>query len=159
MPKVSEADLKEMQERMRAAALAASDKARAVSFGATIEGVTVPGVTRAAAAPSRRRKMNKLEAAYALELEARKRAGEFRDVRYEAVTLLLGDDARLTVDFWCPPYEGKPQLHEVKGPHAWEDSIVKIRVAATMYPEFDFFLVRREGRTGPFVAKQIRRAD
>lgn len=85
---------------------------------------------------------NKLEAEYGLVLEAEKRQGLIRDYRFEAVTLKLADDCRLTIDWFVMAADDVIEMREVKGPHAWEDSIIKLRVAAQMYP-FRFSLHRK----------------
>jgi hypothetical protein len=88
--------------------------------------------------------MNRTEAAYALVLEARKRAGELRGYWYEGVTLKLAHDCRLTVDFFVVLADSTAELHEVKG-HMRGDADVKLRVAARLYP-FPIRVVRRQGQ-------------
>lgn len=83
----------------------------------------------------------KLEAQYAAFLYALRVTGEVRDYRYEALTLRLGRDCRFTPDFMVMAPDDVIECHEVKGPHAWEDAIVKLRTAAEMYP-FRFYLCR-----------------
>ena len=94
------------------------------------------------------RQPNKTEAEYGLRLEARWRAGEFSErPRYEAITLRLAPACKLTVDWYVRPHEGKPQLHEVKGGHVWEDSLVKLKTVAVLFPIFEFWLARKERGT------------
>lgn len=88
------------------------------------------------------RTMTKLEADYALVLEARKRLGEIRDFRYEALTLRLGDDCRYTPDFMVMAMDDVIECHECKG-HRWAKNMVKLRVAAEQFP-FRFILIERE---------------
>lgn len=93
---------------------------------------------------------SKAEATYASRLDARQRVGEIRRWRYEAVTLKLGPDCRYTPDFLIVPWEWPLlplELHEVKGKHAWDDALVKLRAAAGAFPEFRFFLMRLLGTT------------
>lgn len=83
--------------------------------------------------------MNKTEAAYAVVLEAQKRAGAIVDYKYEALTLKLADDCRLTPDFVVEYPDGEVQLHEVKANrqgrwHAEDDARVKLKVAASLFP-------------------------
>ncbi len=81
--------------------------------------------------------MNKLEKARAIILEAMKRAGKIRSWRYEKVTLKLADDCRYTPDFCVVENDGGITMEETKG--YWrDDAKVKIRVAATQFPEFTF---------------------
>ncbi len=81
--------------------------------------------------------MNKLEKARAILLEAMVRAGKVRSWRYEKLTLKLADDCRYTPDFMVVENDGGITLEEVKG-HWRDDARVKVRVAATQFPEFTF---------------------
>src|SRR5689334_13081719 len=91
---------------------------------------------RYARAPRTRRipgRMNKGEAAYAAHLEIQLRAGHISFYRYEAMTLKLADDCRLTVDFLVINADDEIELHEVKpaskGKYfAREDSRIKLKV-------------------------------
>ncbi len=81
--------------------------------------------------------MNKLEKARAIVLEAMKRAGKIQSWRYEKLTLKLADDCRYTPDFVVVENDFSITLEETKG--FWrDDAKVKIRVAATQFPEFCF---------------------
>lgn len=77
--------------------------------------------------------MNKLEAAYSLQLRARQIAGEVLWFKYEAVKLRLAEKTFYTPDFAVMLDNGELEMHECKG---WmeEDANVKIKVAASMYP-------------------------
>lgn len=77
--------------------------------------------------------MNKTEAAYAGVLEKRKRAGEIQWYAFEIVTIKLADDTRYTPDFCVLLANGELEFHEVKG-YWQDDSKVKIKVAAAMFP-------------------------
>jgi hypothetical protein len=90
------------------------------------------------------RQMNQLERDYAGHLFAARSAGEILWYEYEAITLRLGHDCRYTPDFFVELANGELELRECKGPHRWEDSIVKLRTAAAKYP-FRFYLVERDG--------------
>ena len=92
----------------------------------------------------RRRKMNKTEARYEQLLEGRRLAGELRRHDYEALTLRLAHDCRYTPDFFVIAADGRIELHEVKGAHIWEDSKIKIKVAAAQFPCFKFYLAKWE---------------
>lgn len=93
------------------------------------------------------RGMNKLEASFAMSLEAQKRAGKIVLWRYERVTLKLGDDLRYTPDFYVLELDGSVSLIEVKG-FMREDALVKLKAAATAFPEFRFYL-HQKGCTKP----------
>lgn len=99
---------------------------------------------QAASAPTENgpRYKSKGEALYAGYLHVRQRGGDILDWRYESVTLRLGERVRYTSDFYVRPRTGRIQLHEVKGPWAWEDSRVKLQAAAAAYPDLEFYLVK-----------------
>lgn len=83
--------------------------------------------------------MNKTEAAYAQELEARKNAQELLWYVFEGVTLKLADGCRYTPDFAVLRADGVMEMHEVKG--YWQDDAkAKIKVAADKFP-FKFIAV------------------
>ncbi len=85
--------------------------------------------------------MNKWEAAYSLELEARKRAGEIVDWRFESVKLRLADRTWYTPDFMVVTMDGCIEFHEVKGSHWEDDARVKWKVVQELYPFFKFVAV------------------
>lgn len=91
--------------------------------------------------------MNRLEATFAASLEAKRRAGEIVLWRYERVTLKLADDTRYTPDFWVLELDGSVSIIEVKG-FFREDALVKLKVAASQFPEFRFYLFQK-GTTKP----------
>lgn len=84
--------------------------------------------------------MNKLEARYAADLEARKLAGEIRLYQFEALKLRLAKNTFLTPDFFVIADDGTVEIHECKG--FWEDDArVKIKVAAETFP-FRFLAIK-----------------
>ena len=72
----------------------------------------------------------------------------------EAITLEIANGCRYRPDAWSihPTLMGDPvrplsiTAWEVKGPHAWDDSIVKLKVAARAFPWITFNLVTRKDR-------------
>jgi len=84
-------------------------------------------------------KLNKTETAFLEWLCARY---DPKDIRAQAVTLVIGNGVRYTVDF---TNLRAGLAWETKGPYARDDSIVKIKVAASLYPEIKFHLVTRDG--------------
>lgn len=81
--------------------------------------------------------MNKLEAAYAAELDRRVKSGEVVKWWYESFRVRLADKTWYTPDFAVILADGAVEYHEVKG--FWEeDARVKIKVFAEQYP----FVVR-----------------
>lgn len=87
--------------------------------------------------------MNRLEAAWASDLEVRRRVGEIAWFRYEGVTLKLAHDTRYTPDFAVMLANGEMEMHETKGGFMREDSFIKIKLAASLFP-FRFYLIRRD---------------
>jgi hypothetical protein len=87
--------------------------------------------------------MNGLERRYELDvLKLRKLAGEIVRYRYEAIRLKLAPNTHITVDF-VVTLEDRIEMHEVKG--VWEDDArAKLKIAAGLYPEFDFIAVTYE---------------
>ena len=83
--------------------------------------------------------MNKTERAYADRLELQRLAGEIRSWRFEALKLKLADKTFFTPDFYVVTEE-QIELIDTKG-FIEDDAMVKIKVAAQMYPEFCFKLV------------------
>ena len=85
-------------------------------------------------------KMNKTELAYSQHLEALKSCGEIVWWKFEAIKLRLADNTSYTIDFFVMKSSGELEGHEVKG-YAMDDSMVKIKVAAEIYP-FRFLLIK-----------------
>lgn len=85
--------------------------------------------------------MNKTEAAYANELELRKRVGEIQWYSFEGIKLRLADNTFYSPDFFLMRADGTLECKEVKG--FWQDDArVKIKVAASMFP-FRFTAVKK----------------
>ena len=90
--------------------------------------------------------MTKLEAAFWDRLQEARRRGDVECAWHEPITLRLAGRTTYRPDFvsW---HLAMGTLWEVKGKHAWEDSLVKLKVAAETFKVFRFVLVRRpEGR-------------
>lgn len=83
--------------------------------------------------------MNGTERKRAIELEAMLRTGEILMWRFEAMTLKLADDTRYTPDFFVMLPDGTVRFEETKG-FLRDDALVKIKVAATMFP-FSFVML------------------
>ena len=88
--------------------------------------------------------MNKTEAAYAAELQARQVAGEVAWYRFEGIKLRLADNTFYTPDFMVMGANGLIEMHEVKG--FWmDDARAKIKIAADMYP-FRFLAIKAKAK-------------
>lgn len=83
-------------------------------------------------------KLNKTERAWLSELRIRN--PKFLGI--QAMTFKLGDDCRYTPDFIEISQEDKFIAWEVKG-FMRDDALVKLKVAARMFPFLDFYVVKR----------------
>jgi hypothetical protein len=96
--------------------------------------------------------MNKVETAFAAHLELRRIAREVRRYWFEQWTWKLAADCRFTPDFVAEMADSSLRVYEVKGRHnskigkyyAEDDSKVKIRVFASMFP-VQAFIVFKDG--------------
>jgi hypothetical protein len=84
-------------------------------------------------------KLNKLERARLAYL----RMIKVPQLRIHAITLKLADDCRYTTDFTYLDANGRMVFEDTKGKQVWEDSIIKMKTAARMFPEFVFCIVKR----------------
>lgn len=99
---------------------------------ATELGIVVP-----ADKPKEPRGMNRLERRYANALDYRMGGGEIKAWWFERIKLKLADNTHYTPDFMVLLADGTIEMHEVKG--FWrDDARVKIKVAATVFPVFQF---------------------
>lgn len=92
------------------------------------------------------RGMNRTEAAYALWLEAQRRADRLQWYAFEPLRIVLAANTQYTPDFVLLTREGEIEAHEVKG--FWrDDARVKLKVAARALPWIRFVAVQksREG--------------
>ena len=106
-------------------------------------GQAEPAKARQAHTPGQ---MNKGESLYSVYLFSRMRAGEVESFAFEADTLLLAHLCRYTPDFRVVLPDGTIEYHECKGKkgksyYAREDARIKIKVAASLYPQFTFCVV------------------
>jgi hypothetical protein len=88
-------------------------------------------------------KMNKLEAAYALQLKALQQINAIHAFSFEAIKLRLANLTFFTPDFLVIGANGEVVFHEVKG-HWEDDARVKIKVSAEAFPWFRFVGVTRK---------------
>lgn len=105
---------------------------------------TVPEAPKAVMHRLRQRsgpKLNKTEQAFLEYLNARY---DPKDIRAQAVTLVIGNGVRYTVDF---TNLRAGLAWETKG-HMRDDAAVKLKVAAAQYPEIKFHLVTRAKGAG-----------
>jgi len=81
--------------------------------------------------------MNKLESEFFLWLNSQR----IPKHHPQSFTLRLGNGLRYTPDFYSPT---GATAYEVKGPWATDDSIAKLKISATTYPEITFTLVWKD---------------
>jgi hypothetical protein len=84
--------------------------------------------------------MNKTEAAHAADLEMQKRVGDILDYRWQPLRLKLGHDCTYEPDFLVLLADRTIEFHEIKSSFITDDAIVKLRVAANLFPWFTFRL-------------------
>jgi hypothetical protein len=79
--------------------------------------------------------MNGTERRYAELLEGRKRAGEVLWWMYEGISFRLADlRCHYHPDFAVMLADETIEIHETKGAFAREDSLIKLKVAAALFP-------------------------
>lgn len=120
-----------------------------------LDNVTAISVPAKANLAPRKSTQNKSERAYDQYLDALYKQGRIAYHKFEAVTLRLGDDCRLTMDFLVIGPVGEVEFHDVKA--KWksagkvrieDDARVKLSVAAsTCFPFFTFKTVWLENGT------------
>lgn len=86
--------------------------------------------------------MNGLERAWSQDLDLRVLSGEIASYIYEGVKFRLADRTWYTPDFFVILADGTIEIHEAKG-FMEEDANVKIKVAAEMFPWFDWILIKK----------------
>jgi len=97
-----------------------------------------------------RKGLNKLESEF---FEWLKRTYSQARVTPHGIKLRIGNGCYYTPDFLVDLSTSKtPQvlIYETKGKQVWDDSIVKLKAAASVYPFLKFHLVTRRGRTAPW---------
>jgi hypothetical protein len=88
--------------------------------------------------------MNKIETDYHEHLRGRLLNGEIVWFMFGAINLKMGHDLHYRIDEFVMLPDGELQAHEVKGPYEREDSKVKRRTAARMFP-WPLYIVTRDG--------------
>lgn len=103
-----------------------------------------PKLPKARARPHHKNgEMNTYEREYAEQvLDKQQQVGEITTYWFERFTLKIADDCRYTCDFLVQFPDGTLEFREVKG-HWEDDALVKIKVAAEMFPIFSFIAIQR----------------
>lgn len=112
--------------------------------------------------------MNKTETQYSQHLSLRRHAGDIEAFWFEGMTLKLAQDTRYTPDFVVLRKDGFIEMHDTKGAkkilrkdgsretvaYSQEDSKLKIKVAAEMFP-FRFVFVFFDKALGSWVEREF----
>lgn len=61
----------------------------------------------------------------------------------QALTFRIGNGVRFTPD-WIAMEPGNVYCYEVKGPRLWDDAVVKLKVAASTYRQFHWFMAWKD---------------
>lgn len=106
--------------------------------------IQCPRSVRVRGTRGRSKEPNKTEQAYIVHLKGRKMAGEIKDFWFESVKFRLADRTWFEIDFMVLTMAGEMEMHEVKARwkgkdgatsvHFEEDSKIKLKVAAEIYP-------------------------
>lgn len=137
MIRYTEEDLQKVKERMSGGESRRGHMVHA--SGVTAERKKpLPSSATVARSPFR----SKLEESYSGYLHVLMLAGDIQRYAYEPITLRLAPKTTLTPDFLVITKDGQLELHETKG-FAREDAMVKLKVAARLYPFWRFWLVTR----------------
>ncbi len=92
--------------------------------------------------------MNRTEKERAVELEAMRERGEILGWWFQPTRLRLAEDnAWYTIDFMVMHCDGLIEMEEIKG-HWEEAALVRIKVAASLYPFSFVALTRQTKRAG-----------
>lgn len=100
--------------------------------------------------------MNSTERAYAAHLDQQLKAGKIKWWVFESLKLKLAYNTHYTVDFFVLADDDVLEAHEVKGGHIEDDAMVKIKVAANMFP-FRFLLCVKKNKSTPWKIREIPR--
>ena len=92
--------------------------------------------------------MNKLETRYSDCLEMLLRQGKILAWGYESYQLKWAYKLTYTPDFFVITLEGTMEFHETKGDYVREDSIIKLKTAAQLFPWHVFRLVKDDKAGG-----------
>lgn len=119
-----------------------------VQYGTTVQ----PKRVRQRGGP----KMNKLEEAFLLQLRAMYPKAK---IYVQAFALRIANGAVYWPDFVVIEDLGdgcsRSHVFETKGPLMRDDSVVKLKVAASLFPHLSFVLAWRASRTSPWNLEQI----
>lgn len=140
------ADMNEKTRRLVEQALADQERFKTANRGVVSSPLpTAPGLTKPDKPRIRQRTkplLNGLETRFLNFMRPQLQHGEV--ILAQAVTLKIANGSRLTPDFAIinqrKDHGIGVAMWEVKGPYAFEDSLIKLKVAASLYPFFSWTL-------------------
>lgn len=151
-------DMNDKTRRLVEQALDQQERIKRANAGvATSPLPTAPALEKPKARLRQRTKplLNRLETAFLARLEHQYQHGA--KILSQAITLKIGNGVRYTPDFVVVTQRKDfgigIEVWEVKGPHSWDDSIVKLKVAAALFPWIAFNLA--SGNAGTWRIQQI----
>lgn len=98
---------------------------------------------------------SKLEWRFAENLKWRKAWSKILDWGYEPRKFDLAGRCTFAPDFWVKVTPHQREVFvETKGPHAWEDSIIKLKICAAQHPEYRWLLVTA-GKGHLWIAREV----
>lgn len=98
--------------------------------------------------------MTKAEEAFAWYLKREEMEGNIAAWYFESITLQLakgrghgGRPVKYTPDFLIALRDGTFRIVEIKGPYIREDSVIKFKMAADLFPDFEWQMIqiRKDG--------------
>ena len=97
--------------------------------------------------------MNGTERDYARHLYCLGRARQISSFSFQGLKLILAERCTYTPDFFVEMPDGTKECHEIKGRkgtrfYAKDDAIVKIKVAAVLFPQYKFSIRWPDGKGG-----------
>ena len=76
------------------------------------------------------------------------------EIRPHGITLVLANGTKYTPDFFYKA-PGNLRAYEIKGAHAYDDAIVKLKVAASQNPWLTFYLVSGDSKGSPWKIQKL----
>ena len=98
--------------------------------------------------------MNRYEREYSLLLDGLKAEGKVLWWAFDAIKLRLAELTFYTPDFIIMLADGEIEIHDVKGGFIEDDAIVKVKVAATLFP-FPFVVAQKKRKADPWTYRRF----
>lgn len=129
----------------------AEHQARVNNAKPVFEFVREPEKPKKVIRQSKKKGPNPTELRYTIEvLPARK---DMVSCQFEAIYLEIANGCMYRTDWLVEVEGGRYEIHEVKGGKVWDDSIVKLKVAARLYPGFTFYIAQY--KSGEWIVQKV----